>query len=273
MRPIETVDDVLSNIKVIASVPLSQNRFTDDYIRYLMNRETDLKVYPALVRQNQEYISKASILLSDDEGFIDIPSDAYLSTVISIIYKDTPLASVDREQFSLSKNGYIFQGDSIKTHYKNAELIVTYVPIARQYVDTSAQPEIITINTTLKRLTLNAPYAGNTLDIITPQGKIIRENVTKVNGSSNHQVVLDSIDGINVGDLIVKPFTTPFVNYTSMVVRYLERCVANCILEESQDIEMFRVGKNSEAEMLKILLDSLSSRGNKSAVRPQRRRF
>jgi hypothetical protein len=272
MKPIETVDKVLNNIKIIASVPTSQNRFTDEYIRYLMSRETELKVYPALVRQNQEYISKTVTIQTDSSGVFDIPSDAFVSTVMSVVHNTVALTSVDRERLNQSPNGYLFQGNSIKTNYTNSSLEITYVPSGREYVETTAQPIITLINNTLKRITLNANFVGNTLDIMTEQGVLVRENIVKVGGTGN-QVVLESVDGLTVNDIVLVPYTTPFVNYPTMAVRYLERCVANCLLEEMQDVEMLQVGQNSEASMLKILLDSLSSRGTKSAVIPQKRRF
>ena len=270
---IETVDKVLSNIKIIASVPISQNRFTDDYIRYLMLREMDAKVYPALTRQNQEYLSKTVLLETSAEGVLTIPDDAYLQSVISI--RDVNgkyLNSVDREHQDMHLNNYSFVGNTIHTNYKNDELEVVYVPEAKAFVETSSQATVVLINESLSRLTVSAPIDDRVVDIITPLNKVVRESVIRT-GGINTQVTLDDVSDVSVGDYILTVGTTPFVGVSSLVVRYLERCVANALLEEIQDTAMLQVGKVSELAMLNTLLDALSSRGNKSTVIQTRRRF
>lgn len=271
---VETVDKIVANIKIIASVPLSQSRFTDDYIRYLIKRETDLKLYPLLVRQGQEYIAKTISVTTDKNGEIEVPDDAYLGTVLNVYRSDTKqyLYNAAREGFEASDNNYSFLGDVLLTHYKNKPLDITYVPEPRELVETASAPIITVVDVALSRVSLNAPTTLSRFDVISRSGKLIRAGVVKT-GGSNSNPVLNSVEDIVAGQYLVAEGTTPVISFKAPIARFLERCVANCLLEEMQDTAQLEVGQASEEIMKRGLLDSLSSRGSGAQIIVRRRLF
>lgn len=229
MLPQYDTDQLIANIKRRCSVPTSQFTFTPADFVALANDELQGEVVPLIMSTREEYLCEPYDVLAPADGVIEIPSTAVGAKLRSVTWRtqQNPLVINNLPKFDLdviagvtgagqfgvnTVAGFYIQGNSIILYPTSAVPVNTNIRLylyRRTLVltDSSAYGRVESVDTETNTVVLNfVPTdwtTGSRLNSVSgiPNFKTTNELVTVVT-SSSPSVILDSVDGISVGDYL-----------------------------------------------------------------------
>lgn len=272
-----TTAELINNIKLDCSVPTSQLTYTEEDFVFIANKCMQSEVIPLIMSAREEYFVTHVDTASPADGVIEIPSAAAGNKLRSVcaVSQTSPLVlsnlpRIDLDVISgagfsnyVSIAGFYIEGNNICL-YPNTS-IPTNTTIRLYYYKrtlTLADPDnfatvssVDTGTNTIVVDTVPATFVADvTLNSISslPPFDITNESTTIVSVSSP-SIVLDSVDGISVGDVIALEGYSGIPQIPVEAMDYLSMLSAYKCLQGLGDLE----GATEAKDKAKTLKDNL----------------
>jgi len=284
MLPQYDTEELIKNIKRRCSVPTSQLTYTAADFVALANDELQGEVVPLIMSTREEYFVKEVDVLSPADGVIDIPATAVGAKLRSVCYvqQGSPLILVNLPRIDLdviagvgftnfnTMAGFYVQGNSIIL-YPNTSVPVNTMMRLYFYertlvlTDTTNYGQVQSIDVDTNSIVLdfvpNDWLPGTILNSVSsvPNFKITNYATTVV-GSSSPSVILDSVEGIAVGDYISQQGYSAVPQVPVEAHPYLAQLTAVKALEGLGDGEGMKVAQAKADLLQKNLLTMISQR-------------
>lgn len=271
-------------IKLACAVPTSQLTYTEADFVNLGTRILQTIVVPLIMSTREEYFVKFEDIQTPADGFIDFPSDAvgsklrnvcYISQLNPLILVNLPRIDLDVvagvgffNQVTLA--GFYIQGDQLCL-YPNTS-VPTNTPIRLYYyrrtLELAAPAEygqVISIDPMANTVVLsNVPLdwaVGTELNAIESQPNFQETNsLFTITAVSSPSIIVDSVDGISVGDYISEAGYSAIPQIPIEAMNYLAQCVAVVALEGLGDREGMKAASDVAEQMKESLLVMISQR-------------
>lgn len=272
-----TLNQIIQNIKERALLVSSQNTISDDRLALYVNDELNQYLIPLINEANQEYlIVEKELELEEGQTKIRIPSSALggiLRSITAQVGDNHPfhLKAITREERELYQSAhglvYYIQGNTINLVPDQKSLVkitLSYVKKPSRLVFESDARRITSINPQAGSIvvTSSAPFIKNNtaFDIVSHlyPNEVPLENVGAVS-ITNNQVVFPSIDGVEVGDWLAAPGTTPLAPIQDELIPLLEERVVLRVHQSLNDELGVTMTLGSIASMeasMKILIEN-----------------
>lgn len=277
MKPQYATEQLIAMIRRACSVPTSQLTYTNADWAAMATDMLQTVVVPLVMSTREEYFVTFKDVLSPADGFIEFPTDAVGSKMRNVCYisQQNPLVLVNLPRIDLdvvagvgfyntwTLAGFYIQGEYIVL-YPNTS-VPTNTPIRLYYYRRTlalAAPEqygrVESVDSGTNTIVLdNLPSnwaIGDTINTVssTPNFLITNESAAITN-VSNPAVVLDSVEGIAVGDYMTLEGYSAIPQIPVEAHNYLAQCVATIALEGLGDREGMKAS-DEVAEKLKTAL-------------------
>lgn len=224
--PQYSVEQLIENIKRRCSVPTSQLTFTNEDFTLLANDELQGEVVPLLMSTREEYFVDFYDIAVPADGIITFPDDTVASKIRSVAYKISgqPLNLVNLPRLDLdvvagvgftnynTLVGFYIQGNKLMLYPNNSlpgNTVIRIYYYKRTLVLASPERygQIISIDPNTNTIVLDfVPYdwtTGTKLNSVSSKTPfdITNEEMT-ISVVSAPSIVLDSVEGLQVGDYI-----------------------------------------------------------------------
>lgn len=263
---------LIRNIKLRALVPANQITLQEDDFISLINSELFGLVIPMIMAYQEEfYVTFADITSVANQSDYSIPEDA-TGMKIRVISQVTsngqtiPLARLSVDQLSgvdqslvLSHRGFYIKGNKVvlyPTPTNGSETFrIFYYKRPNRIVKTTQSAIINSIDTNTKVINVtNTPsdwLDGNVIHTVSPNPMFddTSENVTILVKAGN-QLQLDSVDGMSVGDYVVRKGESPFAHMPVEGYPMLEQAVVVKVLEALGDREGMSAAQAKLVELI-----------------------
>lgn len=282
--PQYNTEELIANIKRRCSVPTSQLTYTDADFVALANDELQGEVVPLVMSTREEYFVEEYDLLSPADGVIDIPSQAVGAKLRSVCYRqqESPLVLVSLPRIDLdvvagvgfwnfnTLAGFYVQGNSIVLYPNtsvpvNTNMRLYFYRRSLVLTDSAHYGQITSIDTMTNTVVMNfVPYDWTTGTQVNAMSSIPNFKITSalatVVSVSSPSVVLDSVDGLSVGDYISDYGFSAIPQLPVEAHAYLAQLTAVKCLEGLGDREGMQAAQ-AKADLLKTnLLVMISQR-------------
>lgn len=224
--PQYNVEELIENIKRRCSVPTSQMTYTNADFAALANDELQGEVVPLIMSTREEYFVTYVDRLTTASGQIDIPEDAvgsklravhYVQQANPLVVANLPLLNLDTiagvgpstlQTFA----GFYVQGDKLmlwpnNSVAPNSTIRLYYCKRTLVLADQSNYGQVTSVdpntNTVVLSFVPSAWTTGTKLNSVgsRPPFELTNAELTVVT-ASNPSIILDSVEGIEVGDYI-----------------------------------------------------------------------
>lgn len=245
-----TIDYLIDNIKLISSVPSSQNLFSKEKFVKLANNQLFSKMVPYIMSFRSDYfmVEKEIELSSLEDGSFKIPSDAIGLKLKDIYIKNNkveplPYLSISEIKHSYRK-GYYIKGDEVVIHRYNDipstnVLKVSYYRRPNYLVSSSSCGQVQSVIEGSNQVVLNLfpNYGvGTKLCCISSQaGFDTKYSDTPLLAIDGFVITLEDVSKIEVGDWICLDNTSPIPQIPVEAMPLFEQMIVIKIMEAMND--------------------------------------
>lgn len=270
-----TTAELVSNVQVIAHLPLGNNTFTAPQIINLANRELQTSVMKQILVVREGYYRTYLDYDHNSDNEYDVPADAIAGALdsIAIVQGQTripvsmvdPAEQVSTSQPSTSSYSYYIENNTIKILPLDFEgvLRVAYMRRPSTLVQTSAAARITAINgavVTVSSLPTTL-IAGESVDAVMDQPNFERLGTRTISSVSGTDITLDSaVDGLAIGDWIALEDQTPVPQVPVEFRPVVEQRVAVKIYELQGYLDKMKAAQAKLTEIEQDLLALISPR-------------
>lgn len=282
--PQYTTEDLISNIKRRCSVPTSQLTYTDEDFSLLANDTLQGEVVPLIMSTREEFFVDYIDIPMPDTRIIPLPSNTVGSKVRTVAWlqQGSPLVMINLPRIDLdvvtgvgftnwnTLAGFYVQGNDLY-FYPNTSVPVNTVVRIYFYKRTLALAapntfgRVTSVDTDTNTVILDYIPASWTTDTqlntvsSTPGFDTTNELCTIVTVSSP-SLILDSVEGISVGDYISEYGYSAIPQVPLEAHAYLAQLTAAKCLEGLGDREGMKAAEAKGEELKKNLLVMISQR-------------
>lgn len=277
MRPQYNVEELIKTIKRACSVPTSQLTYTDVDWAALANDVLQTTVVPLIMSTREDYFVTFEDVSSPADGIIPFPANAVGSKLrnVCFISQRNPLILINLPRIDLdvvsgvgfynmwTLAGFYVQGENIVLYPNTA--VPTNTPI-RMYLyrrtlvlaDPESYGRVVSVdpmsNTVLLDFVPHSWAIGTELNSVGSQPNFsITNELTTITAVSSPSIILDSVEGIEVGDYISEAGYSAVPQVPIEAHNYLAQLTAAKALEGLADHEGMKAAYG-EAEKLKTSL-------------------
>ncbi len=284
MLPQYSTTELIANIKRRCSVPTSQMLYTDQDFVDLANDELQGEVVPLIMSAREEYFVTYVDILSSADGVIDIPAEAAGAKLrnISYLQQTSPVVLINLPRIDLdvvtgvgffnfnTVAGFYIQGDSVVLYPNtsvpvNTNMRLYYYRRTLVLADDEHFGQVISIDSMTNTIQLSfVPFdwdVGTEVNAVSsvPNFKITNTLATITNVSSP-SIILDSVDGISVGDYVSEYGFSAVPQILVEAHPYLAQLTAVKALEGLGDREGMQAAQAKADKLEKNLLIMISQR-------------
>ena len=244
-----TIDALIDNIKLISSVPSSQNLFSKEKFVKLANNQLFSKMVPFIMSFRSDYfmVEKEVPMNSLDNGTFKIPADSIGLKLKDIFIKDvhTPLPYLSIEEIKhTNRKGYYIRGNDVVIHrYKDVPstyvLKVVYYRRPNYLVSNSQCGQVRAVFPATNQLALNLfpNYSvGTKLCCISSQAgfdtKFSDSALLDINGFN---ITVEDVSKVEVGDWVCLDNTAPIPQIPVETIPLFEQMIVIKIMEAMND--------------------------------------
>lgn len=284
MKPQYNTEELIKTIKRACSVPTSQLTYTDEDFSAIANDCLQTEVVPLVMSTREEYFLTYTDVLSPADGVIDMPEEAIGGKLRSVCYKQqvTPLVLINLPRIDLdvvagmgfynfdTLAGFFIQGNSIVLYPTtsvpvNTNIRIYYYKRSLVIAPPDQYGQVISVDVNTNTVILSfVPYdweVGTQLNSIssTPNFEITN-SLTTITGLSSPSIILDSVEGIEVGDYISEYGYSAIPQIPIEAHNYLAQLTAVKCLEGLGDREGMQAADAVAKSLKENLLVMISQR-------------
>jgi len=259
-------DNILNNAKIMASVPLSQNKFSDASILLMLKDILDTQIFPILIKAQGNNNEITFAVTANSEGEIEVPERAYLSGITRLKNGDLCYLQATEEDFAYSVNTYYFIGDIIKVKEANQEFHLTYTLRPPELLLEIDAPKVLSFNPSTRIVEVDKDTYATDMDVIKPNGYHRSLNQGRTTTTTATVFTLGGTVVPSVGDYIVEAGQSPVIPIPQEVIGLVVRALSNRILMDIPDEEGLRAGLRVEEIMYTNVLNMLKPRGKRASA-------
>lgn len=226
MLPQYSTEQLIENIKRRCTVPTSQSTFTNADFVELANDELQGEVVPLIMSTREEFFVDEYDLTVPGDRILEIPANAVGAKLRSVCYvsQQSPLILINLPRIDLdvvagigffsayTLAGFYVQGNSIHLYPPNSVPVGTNMRLyfyKRSLVltDDANYGQVLSVDSGTNTVVLNfVPYDWTTGTQINAVSSVpnfaITNTLATVQSVSAPSIILDSVEGISVGDYI-----------------------------------------------------------------------
>lgn len=272
-----TIDALIDNIKLISSVPSSQNLFSTDKFIRLANNQLFAKLVPWIMSFRSDYFLKqVEIDVASLNGSFKIPQDAIGLKIRDLYIKDSnkKIPYLQLEELKNNNNlGYYIRGNEIvinkfKEIPNTNKILLSYYRRPNFLISNSKCGQVKSINLDSNKLVLNffPNYAiGTELCCISSiagfDSKFDNKPLQAVEG---FVITLDDVSKVEIGDWICQSNTSPIPQIPISTIPLFEQMIVIKIMESMNDRQGLENAKADYQEMEKQVRMTLFPRVDSS---------
>lgn len=244
-----TIDALIDNIKIISSVPSSQNLFSKDKFVKLANNQLFSKMVPYIMSFRSDYFltEKEMKLSSLEDGTFKLPIDSIGLKLKDIYIKNikTPLPYLSINEIKhTNRKGYYIRGNEVVINrYQDINsdytLKVAYYRRPNYLVSSSVCGKVLSIIEGSNQLVLNLfpnYEVGTKLCCISSEpGFDIKYSDTSLLAIDGFTITLEDISKIKIGDWICLDNTSPIPQIPVETMPLFEQMIVIKIMEAMND--------------------------------------
>lgn len=244
-----TIDALIDNIKIISSVPSSQNLFSKDKFIKLANNQLFSKMVPYIMSFRSDYFltEKEMKLSSLEDGTFKLPIDSIGLKLKDIYIQDvkTPLPYLSISEIKhTNRKGYYIKGNEVVINrYQDINsdytLKISYYRRPNYLVSSSVCGKVQSIIPGSNQLVLNLfpNYSvGTKLCCISSEpGFDIKYTDTSLLAIDGFTITLEDISKIQVGDWVCLDNTSPIPQIPVETMPLFEQMIVIKIMEAMND--------------------------------------
>ncbi|MDB4786318.1 hypothetical protein OAG36_01140 [bacterium] len=280
-------DDLIESLKRITAIPVSQATFTDDILVDFLNDELISTITPILMDIREEFmIDYVDYDLSSVGTTLTIPSNTVgerLRDVVMVTtatngdesYTNLPKLSIEslssafNEGSNISNSGFIIQGNTVKLYPQSGWGDVTvrlyYYRRPNDLCLVADAAKITQITPGTLTATVNVVPSswviGTELDSIQDNQPFGTTNTAlEITNIAGQNIVLDSVDGLVVGDYLSLTGTAPLAQVPKEAQRLLVQSTKVQILESLDDDKNHKLAKAKYDSLLTDFLKAVTNR-------------
>lgn len=261
-------DNILEQVKILASVPISQSRFSDVNLLLMLKDVLDTNIFPLIMEARSNHNEVKVTLTSDSDGYIDVPERAFMggfnslkNTSNNVFYNACPESSRD-----WAYNSYHFYQDSVIVSDASTQFEMTYTLRPPELLLESDAATVVSFNPTTRQVEVSQTLFSSDMDIIKPNGYARALNTIRTATTSGTVFPLDGTYTPVVGDFIVGAGKSPLVPIPQEMVGLVARVMVTRILMDIPDPEGAKSSMEIEKVMRAEVLASLKPRGGRSSI-------
>lgn len=284
MQPQYNTERLIELIKLACAVPTSQLTYTDADFSNLASRVLQTIVVPLIMSCRENYFLTHEDIFSPADGVMDFPGDAVGTKVRNICYiaQQNPLQLINLPMIDLdvvagvgfynqvTLAGFYVEGDQFIL-YPNTS-VPTNTPIRvyyyRRTLELAAPAEygqVVSVDSGSNTLVLDfVPLdwgTGTELNSISSEPNFKETNSSfVVTAVSSPSIIVDSVEGISVGDYISTAGYSAVPQIPVEAMNYLAQCTAVVVLEGLGDRDGAKAAGDISLEMKTALLIMISQR-------------
>lgn len=255
MRPQYAVEQLIATIKRACAVPTSQLTYTDADWALMANDMLQTKVVPLLMSTREDYFTTFEEVLSPADGRIQFASDAVGSKLRNVCYvsQQNPLVLINLPRIDLdvvagvgfynlwTLAGFYVEGNEVCLYPNtsvptNTNIRIYYYRRTLALADPASYGQVISVDTGTNTVVLNfIPYdweIGTELNVVGSQPNFLINNpLTTITAVSSPSIILDSVEGIEIGDYISEVGYSAIPQIPIEAMNYLAQLTAAMALE------------------------------------------
>lgn len=226
MRPQYDVERLIELIKIACAVPTSQLTYTEEDFTRIADNQLKTKVVPLMMSAREEYFVTHYDVSTEADGVVQFPSDAVGSKLrnVCFVQQANPLVLVnlpridldvvagvgffnyatlagfyiEGNKFILYPNTSVPPGTALRLYYYNRTLVLA---------EPDAYGRILSIDPMTNTVVLDfVPYdwaIGTEVNSVGSQPNfLVTNSLATVTGVSSPSLILDSVEGMEVGDYL-----------------------------------------------------------------------
>ena len=284
MLPQYATAELIENIKRRCSVPTSQLTFTDEAFVALANDELQGEVVPLIMSTREEYFVEEIDIPSPSDGVIAIPSGAVGAKLRSVCYvqQSNPLVLINLPRIDLdvvagvgffnfnTLAGFYVQGNNLILYPNtsvptNTTIRLYFYRRTLVLADDANYGQVVSIDENTNTVVLSfVPYgwaAGTEVNSVSSEPNFATTcSLATIQSVSSPSVVLDTVEGIEVGDYIA-PYGYSAVPQVPVEAHaYLAQLTAVKVLESLGDREGMQAAQAKADKLRENLLVMISQR-------------
>ncbi|TGN09982.1 hypothetical protein [Leptospira bandrabouensis] len=265
-----TTDELISDLKLRASIPETQALFSTERFIQILNSEMNTKIIPLIMRLNDShFVTNKTVTLPFDRDYISFPSDGLGQSIVDIFINKGRVALIpltEKERFC-GGNGIYLEGYKIKfinpSQYHNKDIVIYYHKRPLPLISTSKTARVTSIDTNIIDVDTNVSsfVPSYQLEVISSIEPFESKGIVTISAkNSNKQYVLDNITFLEVGDYLSPKGYTPIPQIPLEAFELLsQRAVIKC-LEALKDGEGLKNAMSDYVVMERELQTLLSPR-------------
>lgn len=284
MRPQYNTEVLIETIQRACSVPTSQLTYTTADWAAMANDMLQTVVVPLIMSTREDYFVTFKDVLSPADGVIDFPETAVGSKLRNVCYisQQNPLILINLPRIDLdvvagvgfynfwTLAGFYVQGSKLVLYPNTA--VPTNTPIRLYFYQrtlaiappgTYGQVQSVDANTNTVILDVVPSDwdTGTELNSVSSQPNFgVTNELATVVTVSSPSVILDTVEGISVGDYISGVGYSAVPQIPIEAHNYLAQCVATIALEGLGDYDGMKASADVEQRLKESLLVMISQR-------------
>lgn len=284
MLPQYDVEQLIANIKRRCAVPTSQLTYENSDWALLANDTLQDEVVPLMMSAREEYFVHFYDLQSSSDGVIEFPSEAIGAKLRSVCYvqQANPLLLINLPRIDLdvvagigfinniSIAGFYVQDNSLHLYPNTSVPAGTTIRLyfyKRSLVlaQPSAYGQVVSINTMTNSIVLDSVPSdwaiGTEINSVSSQPNFnITNSLATITAVSSPTIILDSVEGIEVGDYISEYGFSAIPQVPVEAHAYLAQLTAVLALEGLGDREAAKAALGKSENIKTGLLTVISQR-------------
>lgn len=284
MKPQYATEQLIEMIQRACSVPTSQLTYTNADWAAMATDMLQTIVVPLIMSTREDYFVKFKNVLSPADGFVEFPGDAVGSKMrnVCFISQENPLVLINLPRIDLdvvagvgffntwTLAGFYIQGEYIVL-YPNTSVPVN-TPLRLYYYRRTlalAAPEqygrVESVDAMTNTIVLDSLPSdwevGDTINTIGSEPNfLVTCESAEITAVSNPALVLDTVEGIEVGDYMSLEGYSAIPQIPVEAHNYLAQCVATIALEGLGDREGMSASQEVAERLKTALLVMISQR-------------
>lgn len=244
-----TIDKLIENVKLISSVPSSQNLFSKEKFIQLANNQLFSKLVPFILSFRADYFmtEKEIPISSLKNGSFKIPQDAIGMKIKDLLLKGTttviPYLSTEELKTTNPKGYYIRGNDIVINKFDDIPLSgvlkVVYYKRPNYLVSSSECGQVRTVNPLTNNLVLNLfpNYSvGTELCCVSGQpGFDLKFENSPMLAISGFTITVDDVSNVEVGDWVAPNNCSPIPQVPVACLPLFEQMIVIKVMETMND--------------------------------------
>ncbi len=284
MKPQYNTEELIKTIKRACSVPTSQLTYTDEDFSRIANDCLQTEVVPLIMSAREEYFVEYLDVQSPADGVIPFPENAVGAKLRSVCYiqQTSPLVINNLPRIDLdvvagvgfynysTLAGFYIQGNDICLYPNtsvptNTNIRLYFYRRTLNIADPASYGRVLSIDTGTNTVVLDfVPYAWVVDTVINSVSSIPNFKTTSaaatITAVSSPSIVLDSVDGISVGDYLSDEGYSAIPQVPIEAHNYLAQLTAIKCIEGLGDREGMKAAAEVAGALQKNLLIMISQR-------------